>query len=348
MTYFKFIDSEFINTWLEGSLRIGNAGYYRLLEIATNDEWIGDREECQVIAETGPVSITPENRDPSALRMLEDNGIANVPPGATFIIQDSATIIHSTDCYILSLCTGDIDTLRPIMTDTQRVRFAYNGCVEFIDPEALCRHLYSNGIVNGRPFSEIFDRIELGHVKYYGQDTDPWNAEIRANPFLKSGKYEEQFEYRLVFYPRERGLSADHITINFTEECQFVREGFRNQGASSASLPQDTRGNLELIEILEGALRAIENNEQRSSAGLLRNMHCRETFLEQDRIRNTQFEGAFIMDHLENVIKAYWALRCRGYVSAEMDRLFDPFMGLIGVRYDLSEYISTIAREVEG
>ena len=100
MGYFRFMDSQWIPFMLKGRLRVGNAQYYRLLEVFTGDEWIGDQEEVRATGNTGAFSITPDNRDPTTLQMVEQNHIAQVDPGATFIVNQGVQIRHSVPCYI--------------------------------------------------------------------------------------------------------------------------------------------------------------------------------------------------------------------------------------------------------
>lgn len=301
MPYFRFLDSRYIDKWLSGNLRVGNARYYRLLETITNDDFIGDCHEAQTIVDTGPVLITPGNREPKTTEMLKTQRFFdNVPEGMTIDMPNGMQTLKRVECFILSLSFGGLADLKPSMTNPRKIKPSYDGCVEILDIEAFCRHIEKEAKINGAPFKDFFNRVEHKTVKYTGQNTDIYSRKIEADPFLKLPKYEVQKEYRLVFYPQNKPWYEDHVNIFIPNANKFIREVFRHQGTLSLSSPEDYRSINCLIKIL--------------------------TITRRNLCKYEKGEGhPLTQKQLNTVIRAYWSLRNKGHGSAQMDDSLDPY-----------------------
>ena len=133
-------------------------------------------------------------------------------------------------------------------------------------------------------------------------------------------------------------MTDDHVSINFPDADFLLHEVFRNDGPAQTAMPEDPRTNSQLIGILGEAQSRIEQHRQSSSASDHRTID-REAAWEEDRRRQSEFEKTFKQDCLENVVRAYWVLRCRGYRSLKMDKALDPFIGAWSFYNELSEFL---------
>ncbi len=266
--------------------------------------------------------------------MVENNRLAMLAPGSSFTVTGNSVIRSSTECYIQSMSFGELEKLKPIMTDPTKPRYAYNGCVEFIDPVALCRHLWSYGNIDGRPLNEFFTHIVPDVVQYTGQASDPWAGAIQANPFLKDPKYSGQCEYRIVFYSRPE-VRGDHKIIKFPDADFFLKEAFRNDGPGSASLIGDPRTKSEIVACLADILALMEDRQTFKAIPTM--PRTDEDFAEESRMRS-EIETHLISTYLRPVMSAYWALRCC-HQSDAMDYAFDTIPSVASLRNALSEYL---------
>lgn len=319
---------------LEGCLRVGNARYYRLLELVSGDEWIGDKAEATAVGDTGPLSITPSNSDPKTLQMLEDNRIANISPGSSFIVKDGVKIISYAHCYIFSFSVGVLENLKSIMCDTTRPQYAYNGCLEILDIEGLCECLWSKGKVDEKPLQEFFTKMEHGAVKYSGQLNDPWSAPIQADPFLKAQKYTSQSEYRIIFHSRPE-TKGDHKTILFPDVDKFFRIAFQDLTSSPPSKKSQKRTKKETVTHLANIQKIMKKQSDKESQ-LFIDRH--DNALEESARMRAEFNEEFVAHHLRPLIEAYWALRSH-HPSEELDRALDPYLLSSQLYLPLSEYL---------
>ena len=220
------------------------------------------------------------------------------------------------------------------MTDPSRPRYSYNGCVEIIDIDALCRHLVSHGQIDGRPLSDFFRGIEHGVVRYSGQLNNPWAAKIEANPFLKATRYASQSEYRIVFHAN-RETSGDYKIISFPEAHRFFRISFENDGPPSAPSSPDGRTTQEIVRYLADIQALMQR--QREIVNELATTG-REEWFEQSHVVQAEFENDFSANYLTPFLDAYLALR-GSHPSEELDNALDRDLSASSLYYPLSQYL---------
>lgn len=333
---YRFMDSEYVPGLLSGRIRIGNAKYYSLLEIVTGNKWIGDKEECVARGMADNISVSPDRRDPDDLRILTDYRITdNVPEGSTFTVQ-SLNIINQGNYFIWSASRGDIESLRATMSNPQYAQFAYDGCIEILNPEAFAGHILKHGMINGVPLRNVMKDVIPAPVDYTQRVFDIREENISLSPFVKAPDFKLQSEYRFAFSPHVE-IEEDHLFIDFPDATSFLRRVFVNEGPKKANFPQDTRENPELIALLAEKLELINNRDEISSEE-----HRRlspEKYMEKSKELSEAFEKNFQQNHFMALAEAYWTLRCRGEKDAKMDKALLDYNGAWSMKHNLDEYL---------
>lgn len=335
MGFYRFLHSRWIDSTMSGLLRVGNARYYRLLELATDDDWIGDRGESMAVAHINSLQVNDDNRDPAVLRMMELNRIGTVAPGASMSMK-GVTISSRHDCYIQSMSQGEYSDLEPIMTDPSNPRFAYDGCIEFIDPHALCTHLMRYGTIGSRPLADVFYRIDCGPVQYIGQATDAFAAPIQGNPYLKHPKYASQSEFRIVFHCRP-GVSGDHQFVRFPDADFFLRVARREPIAPAVSaVPVSLGEHVQALADIHARIKAHRDGTAKLfSLNRAGNMGGTE---ESCQAREADFEKEFRQSHFQRLLQSYWVVR-ESHPCDEVDQALDPFCTIHALFPALSCYL---------
>ncbi|MBP7346471.1 MAG: hypothetical protein KA952_08035 [Sediminibacterium sp.] len=344
MPIYRFMNKDRVQCFLNGNLRPGNARFYRLLEIVTDNQSIGDKSESKVVANTGPISITPEERDAKTLDMLQTQHIAYLEENVTFKVFGGVEIIKSKECYILSFCIGELENFIPIMTDPSQVGYCYDACVELLDANAFCKDLENCQINGSIAFNEVFSHCEHGKVQYTGQNTDVWESEIQVNPFLKSSTYSKQSEYRFLLYPyKDKKIYDDHLHISVPNTLEHFREIPLNIPINNTNCtinPYSTVTNGELVKILDECSQLIKQQLSHDRSERFQTFeNVITTSTKTVTITAPSLHGDyFTHDCLKRGLKAYWELRKRGYRSILMDSNLDS-IGLQSLDHCLSIYL---------
>lgn len=335
MSLYRFLDSQHVSGILNGQIRVGNLNYYRLLEIVTGDKWIGDKEEGIARNTLSAISITPENRDSKTLEILEENNIAQIAPGSTFICSQ-INIISYVNCFIWSMSLGELRDLKPIMTNPENSLYTYNSCIEIMNVAAFSRHLMTYGTINGEPAGKLFTNIGQNRVEYLGNEGDLRNGKIQASPFLKSPIYKTQAEFRFAFYLRNPS-KEDHIFIDFPEPQKFIRHVFTEERKKEEATPKDLPSAKDLITVLNDALERHDNRKQLSTEA-----HYRlsgEEYSKQSSLLDKEFEDDFYQNHFQSIVQAYWGLREKGHKSSRMDDELCNMHSVYHFHHTLAEYL---------
>lgn len=191
MGFYKFLDSKDVGFILNGSLRFGRFQKYRLMELLSGDDWIGDRREG--LATT-----------------LIKHEFARVGNSTSYGSYN--TYVRYFEGYALCFSHGDYDAVRKaMMIDAP---YPYDGCVAIADLERLLQAI-ANGV---HPGGRVGDDFGI----YYGPCTYEEKPEVctiemgepeEPNPFLKDPKYKAQSEFRILLQPRSRMRMLDDLPV---------------------------------------------------------------------------------------------------------------------------------------
>lgn len=349
MGTFRFMHSKHIDDVVEkGSLRFGDLRYYRLMELAERDQWIGDRNEGVVVTNVvGPMRLEPGQGD-DVLAVLREKGVID---SSKVVIQagGSIRIAEHIDCFILSMSTGDLDTLTAAMCAPDRAKYAYDGCVEILDVNTLCDRIWAGTVssMGDRPVSEVFRQIDAGSVVCEDNEQDARGATMSVTPFRKTPFYRAQSEFRLALYP-VKPLHDDYVTISFQPKGLFeVR--FRNH-----PIPAKAHGKRESTDRSDEELFAVLNEVADFPSLNIPPwweffgpyaLPSAEYLQCCDRARDS-YETAFRERFYDRIVDAYWTLRHRDstkYKWERMDLRILRFRGSFPMQCDLQKYLQRIS-----
>jgi len=188
MPYYKFLHARDVCHVMSGSIRLGNLQYYRLLEILTQNDFIGDIRE-------GQRDHPFEDSLDGPIKMMNCTGVSQAT-GFAF-------------CY----SEGPYDKLNAEFSKARPGVEAYDSCIEIMDPHDLTHALMigeCNGKYAGKALSDLGD-VENRRVEYYDdRQIKPGEKVANANGFQKDIKYIDQAECRILL-----GLHAreDYIGV---------------------------------------------------------------------------------------------------------------------------------------
>src|SRR5258706_11477144 len=110
MLGYKFLHSEHIDQMFGGSFLFRRLRYYRLLEAATKNQWIGDSREGIEITRINDLEIKPGHEHAKNRSSLAERGIA-IPPEARVHFVNSI-VANETNCFVFCFSLGELDNLR--------------------------------------------------------------------------------------------------------------------------------------------------------------------------------------------------------------------------------------------
>jgi hypothetical protein len=307
MGQYKFLDSRYIDSLLGGQIRFGRLIYYRLLEVVTKDEWIGDASEGVALTHVENISITSEAPNPIARKRLEEARIVKMGDGSSVSFTNS-TFIREVDCYVFCFSVGELRQLTDTMCDPGRPDYAYDGCVSIVDPVTLASAIARTGTVNGIPVSDKFV-VSAGPVDYRPTAHDFFRDGVApANPFKKHHRYSAQQEARIVLTPREP-FHSDFVSVTIGSPAILFSEQFRHlpiRKEPAASPRRDGRSLADLFNVLSAALRAWDGLQSTSihTAMSMNSDQWIEVMTRESAERDKAFDK-----FRDEVVHAYWRMR---------------------------------------
>uniref|UniRef100_UPI003D10CAAB hypothetical protein n=1 Tax=Rhodopila sp. TaxID=2480087 RepID=UPI003D10CAAB len=318
MGQYKFLDSRYIDNLLRGQLRFGRLIYYRLLEVVTKDQWIGDTSEGLALTKIQNLSITPAAPNPLAQRRLEEARIVKMVEGSSVNISN-CTFVNEVDCFVFCFSQGDLKHLKDIMCDPVRPDYAYDGCVSLPTPEALARAVLQTGIVDGRPVGDKFI-VSVGAANYELAAHDFLKDGVApANPFKKDRRYIAQQEARIVLIPREP-IQCDFVSVTIASPSTLFREQFRCLPLAKEAVAErfrDERSLPDLFNILSAALRAWDGSRSPWISAAPLDLPSDE-WIAAMRRESDDRERAFD-ERRGEADQAYWTLR-KTFPDMQLDR----------------------------
>lgn len=275
MKVYKFADTEHVNIIAGGSLKFGSDRFYRMLEWATGDDSIGDKEEARAVSTLDFLEVDSSKQteaDRVQIRSEAAKYGVSIADGADGITITNHTVINSFPCYILSLSTGNLDDLRAVLTNDPKDP-QYGACISFSDIHNLARLIYDHGVIKdlsapneNRLVKDSIEEIFVGPVKYEALPSYRFGlGPIQADPFRKQEKYEGQREWRIVLLPKMRRSLKDSIIVECPPASALTMIEYENQAVKPAPQPPvDVKAKLvELFNIykLSVVLTAIQRAE---------------------------------------------------------------------------------------
>tara|TARA_B100000378_G_scaffold277850_1_gene279209 strand:+ start:1099 stop:2109 length:1011 start_codon:yes stop_codon:yes gene_type:complete len=218
--YFKFYNHEYENCFLNQPMqfRFGRLKYYRLLEILSGCDMIGDLYEGISISKVGELSSTSNTRNAREiirnLRITYPDDLDRLPNIKWNF--SNIKVISVVDCYIFSLAHGDFETAAT--TFGRCGPNAYDRASEFSDISLLVKAI-AGGTVDGQNVSSEFD-ICAASVKYTGGKIHDVMTNLNyetSDPFQKRPQYDGQMEYRIVLIPKFKDENErDHVDLKLS------------------------------------------------------------------------------------------------------------------------------------
>ena len=219
---FRYLPSRFSQDLMNGNFRIGNANFYRLLEHATDDRHIGDREESAGRDYLAHFSITESELDTAE---GERKRAAAEKVGVRFEGRVAGNISNSTmvryvPCYLLCFSL-ELQHLSNPANGAPGLDRTYNSYVEYASFIGLAEWIVHFGRLSGHPsiegksVGEVFE-VGCGFVQYNDDVSfDAYVTSREADPFVKRARYHHQKEARIAFYLKEDfdSLNADHVFV---------------------------------------------------------------------------------------------------------------------------------------
>ncbi|WP_155839334.1 hypothetical protein [Hyphomonas chukchiensis] len=356
---YKYLSSQFTDKLAGGSFRIGNARLYRLLEVATGDRNIGDRDEAsgETVLErmevgNGDIPAEEERKraDAAKIGMVISEGVKDV------LITDFIDRTH-IPCFLF--CASRSQThLSPDSKSTTFLSPEYNSVVRFPSLVHVAQSLYAYGTVHGHPQVEgksvrdVFD-VTTGFVTYSNQAyAEKYLTGFRVDVLNKKPFYEYQNEARIVFIPRPEytGLRIDYLTI----ECP--QAGANTNVSIFASSPENTSTPQQHLDHLAALVRihlycrmagqrhsgATDLILQRPPASLEDKLELRRASADRD-LRRSRQEKAAIKKIFGPLASHYWSLRTHFGGSDMMDdELESGPLSFWFIEMALAEYISKL------
>lgn len=360
MKVYKFLDPQHAAIVAAGSLRFGSDRYYRMLELGTGDDAIGDALEAVAITRPPPFVVDASTRSDEELRAICDEARRykidigfHDEPGVN--IRANVTIINHFPCYILSLSGGEFSKLVSELSDAPDGP-RYGACVSFECVRTLAQLIWQHGTCSigdseTAPVRDHFEQIVPGMVRYETLPRYEFGAgPIAADPFRKSKKYAGQGEVRIVLVPKVRHRMQDHLTVSCAPAAAIAKIEY-----SRASSPAPTAHPVDCVALIGRLHRLMQLIEQVSAVRKARDdvIHeCTDDIRRQialdghyDRQREEEFR-LFRPIEIE-VFQTYWMLRKSLGPHKDMDDLLGrghdsfnqyPFMGRAIASFLASHY----------
>jgi hypothetical protein len=208
MSTYKFVHREHLPIILDqGRLQFGKLSYYRrLYEEHGRRKWIGDPHEGRTEIFHDPIvaqAITPELSD-----VVARVGI-RIAPGSRGTVIGNTKFVTSPDVHIFCASTGDIDSLRTSMCESQPNNHKpYDACLQISDPMLLAERIFVEGKLpqfEGAPVNGRFEILPFRSVSYQEVRTNAARGPVIVpSRYLKDSYFQSQAETRLVLRPKGR------------------------------------------------------------------------------------------------------------------------------------------------
>jgi hypothetical protein len=212
MAFYKFMHRPVRDFVAQGSLRLGRLGHYQMLEIVTQDRWIGDAMEATESDTIEGLTVTDSSPAEDRER-FKDFGI-HVQAGSVSV--GKMTRFDRKDAFVFCFSEGDLDSLVSSMSSPDKKDYAYDGCVTIVDPKVLSDRIAEALLPSGDKVNSRF-RVLFDKVKY--SDSRTLNSASRPviSFFKKGTAYEGQHEWRVVLDPIAESINdRDYIDINIS------------------------------------------------------------------------------------------------------------------------------------
>jgi hypothetical protein len=230
MGFYKFLDSEHVDKLLGGSVKFTRLSYYRMLELVSNDRWIGDKDEG--VARTHVGDMVVDGSDPRTLAMLNRTGAFYFPPnfGSKATLSGNVLVKSGPNPHIFCFSCGALDDLKDAMCGTKAQGSPYDACVEILNVLGLMKAV-GHGLIrnmDGAPFRTAFKKVGGGAVKYSGHDKmlDDQGA-LLPSCLRKKSIYTRQQEFRLALEP-PNDLAPDDLFLEIGSTAGLLVERFRH------------------------------------------------------------------------------------------------------------------------
>lgn len=225
MGFYRFMDSQYINDFLSGKIRFGRLKYYQLLEIVEQDRHIGDKGDGVAVTEVD-IHLRGQEATPEIRENLSKAGFNFGDLGEIGEVKiENGRSYKDIDCFVLSLSKGDLDDLIDNMCSPERLKYAYDGCIEVTDIETFVMEIVKNAIYDDKHISEMFCRLQCDDVFYEGNTQDFRDGVVIPNAFRKDPFFKRQSEYRIVLYPAPNlKIDFDHIILSINIKPEVVRK----------------------------------------------------------------------------------------------------------------------------
>jgi hypothetical protein len=225
MGEYKFLDRKYIDRLLGGEILFRRLIYYRLLEVVTQDQWIGDASEGVARTAIDYALVSPADPKPTLRRKLEEARLVKMDDNSTVKITNM-TLTAEVDCFVFCFSSGDLTRLAETMCATDKPEYAYDGCVSILDPTVLAQAIYDSGKLGGRPIRDNFS-VTVGPVSYYEAVAQDFltGGMPSADPFKKDRRYAAQREMRIVLMPRNP-IESDSAVVIVDKPDTLFREEF--------------------------------------------------------------------------------------------------------------------------
>ena len=320
MIGYRFLRSEYLEQLLAGTFRFGSLRYYRILEAATKDQWIGDVNEGITRGLLDGIALkTGEDRD--MRDRLARAGILGGGGGVTF---EGTTFVRELNGFVFCVSHGILSDLRHTMMSAAGSAFSYDSCVKIISLRLLAQELFAHGrlATDNTPISELFHLPLVQAVIYEDNTVDLRQRDaIPGSFFRKDPRYETQQETRIALSPM-RPLDEDFITITCPSAAQFLQVEFRGTNrVPDALVREDSR--IALSNLLQILARIDHDRDAMWSDTLGRTASTDEErrAMEQALTERMNAEAlGFESAYRDEITRNYWIVRQSGHRHQGIDR----------------------------
>lgn len=222
MRAFKFMDSNNIDSFLAGKIRLCTLDYYRQME--TDNEWIKDSEEGveHILAENFSFHESFPNAERDRYKLMQlgvEIAGANLPvvrfSNSTFKIQAPTT-------YIFCVSGEPFDSAAKAMCIDAPVGYRYDSCVEIDDLRTLKASIQQSWVSLLMKFPLVFFGMDINRVSYEKRPMQfSEHDSFGVDPFSKPERFRTQQEIRFVLRPKIKLPSC--IFLNFDPPKGLLR-----------------------------------------------------------------------------------------------------------------------------